>query len=542
MRGRLRDVAHVRLSRDPPLQGLVVSPVRDPSAPSFDAGQFRYWKPDAQERALNRLREYEQSGWKPFYCPDLACSGRPHILAVEERECPAPNGHKWTQFTDGWACEYCSVGGTPQDGWTHEHVRSDQRPPPWRPDWYTLLFRGGRGSGKTRAGSELTNRVTKIVPRIILIGGTTADVRETMIEGMSGILATAKPDEKPEWEPSKKKLTWPNGCIGLGFTAEEPDRLRGPESGYIWADEPAHWDYVEQCWANMQFGHRLGKDPKIVATTTPKPTKWVKAEIKKELTVNRVVSTYANLHNLSQTYYRNTIQPHEGTRIGRQELHAEVLEDVEGALWQWDFIHYATEARNLISVVVAIDPAGSTNPRADDTGIIVLGLGADGIIYVLADYTGKYSPAGWGKKAHDAAEEFAADAFVAEKNYGGDMVKHVLDSEAEKRTGVTPRVKLVESRRGKQIRAEPVVALYEKDLVRHVGKRGDLNDLEEEQTSWVPGEGPSPNRVDALVHGATHLYKKIGPSQVANPATLNRGLPIPGQRPQLRLVNGTSFR
>ena len=533
-------MARLRHQCAPPARGMVVWAVPDATQGDVhDVGQFRYWKPDAQARALNRLKEYDDSGWKAFYCKSRTCSGRPHIAPADNRECPAPNGHRWHLAKDGWACKVCAVGGTPIDGWTHDHARPDQRPPKWIPDWYTLLFRGGRGSGKTRAGSELTHRVTKKVPRIILIAATGYDLRETMVEGRSGILATAKPDEKPEWEPSKKKLTWPNGCIAQGFSAEEPDRLRGPESGFIWADEPAHWDLVDACWKNMQFGHRIGEDPKIVATTTPKPTKWIKALIKDPMTINRVVSTYANLHNLSDTYYRVTIQPHEGTRTGRQELHGEVLEDVEGALWQWEMLHYVDDAPSLVRIVVAIDPAGTANKRSDETGIIVLGFGDDKRVYVLADYSGKYSPGGWGKKAHDAAEEFAADAFVAEKNYGGDMVKHVLDTEAEHRVGATPRVILVTSRRGKELRAEPIVALYEKELVRHVGQRGALSKLDEEMCSWVPGEGPSPNRVDALVHGCTELVKNVGPMSIASPTQLPSGLvvPTPGQNvARLRLV------
>ena len=419
------------------------------------------------------------------------------------------------------------------DAWDFTHARVDQRPPRWKDDWLTLLMRGGRGSGKTRTGSEITNRVSKIVRRMTLIGATGPDFRATMIEGDSGILATARPGERPVWEPSKKQLTWPNGCIAQGYSAEEPDRLRGQNSGYIWADEPAHWDFVSECWDNMLFGLRKGDFPKIIATSTPKPTKWMKALAADPFTIDRVVSSYANLSNLSPVYKRTVLDPKEGTRIGRQELHGEILEDVEGALWNWELFHWVDEAPHMVRIVVSVDPAGTANKRSDETGIIVLGVGDDRKLYVLADYTDKFSPAGWGKKAYDAADRFAADAIVYEKNYGGEMVEHVLKQEAERRSGATARLIPVTSRRGKDIRAEPIVALYEQVRVFHVGKRGDLQKLEDEQTTWVPGEGSSPNRVDALVHGATELARRVMPAALASPTSLPD---LPPSRRHLRAV------
>lgn len=458
---------------------------------------FRYWKPEVQERALELLKARESSPWRPFYCPNANCDGSPH------------------------------------DNWDFQHARRDQRPPKWSDDWLVWLLAGGRGSGKTRTGAETTHRVTKIVPRIILIGSTGPDLRDTMVEGISGLLATAPPDNRPQWEPSKKKLTWPNGCIAQGFSAEEPDRLRGPQSGFVWADEPAHWPLAEEVWSNMLFGLRVrGKGnlpPHVVATSTPKPTKWMKALMTDQRTVTYRVSTYANLANLADTFKRVVLEKYEGTRLGKQELHGELLEDVEGALWNWDMFTWTDVAPALQRIVVSVDPAGTANKRSDLTGIIVVGIGFDKTLYVLADYSGRYSPAQWADKAVSAYEFFNADAIVAEKNYGGDMVRHTLENSSVAKTA-TPRVILVESRRGKALRAEPIVALYEKKKVEHVGERGTLSDLEGEQTEWVPGQGDSPNRVDALVHGITELAKHVMPVAMADPNKLLRNRTAPVNR------------
>lgn len=506
---------------------------------SVSQDAYKRWKPDAQQRALTALREAENVEWKPFYCPRKVCNGQPHCAVIEDDEnCPGMFGHEWrTQGTTTWVCRFegCSATGALTDAWAFTHARMDQRPPKWSDDWLTLLLRGGRGSGKTKTGAEITNRVTELTPRIILIGATGPDLRDTMVEGVSGILACSKPGKKPMWEPSKKRLTWPNGCVAQGFSAEEPDRLRGPQSGYVWADEPAHWGLVDEAWENMMFGLRLrgkrGMPPKCVATSTPKPTKWMKALAKAPDTVDRVVSTYANLSNLAETYERTVIARFEGTRTGRQELYGEILEDVEGSLWDWDMIRHVEEPpADLLRVVVAVDPAGTANKRSDETGIVTVALGSDRLIYVLSDRSGKYSPAGWAEMVFKEAEEWSADAIVAEKNYGGDMVRYTLENTgAKQRRMDVPGVKDVTSRRGKELRAEPIVALYEKKKVFHVGRRGDLNPLEEEQTTWVPHEGPSPNRVDALVHGITELAKNVMPAAVASPTSLRRMHPGGGR-------------
>lgn len=474
--------------------------------------------------------------WHPFYCTNAKCNGQPHVWPVDKRRCPKPYGHEWHRFEDKWVCAdprgrddktFCGVEGTLLDEWEFSHARTDQRPPRWKDDWLTLFMRGGRGSGKTRTGSEITNRVTELVPRITLIGATGPDLRKFMIEGESGLLATSPPGKRPEWEPSKKLLTWPNGCIAEGYSAEEPDRLRGQNSSFIWADEPAHWALVEACWDNMLFGLRKGDYPKILASSTPKPTEWVKSQLADPYTVDRVVSTYANLSNLSPVFRRIIIDRFEGTRTGKQELYGEVLEDVEGSLWKWEMLQYIDAAPELARIGIGIDPAGTANKRSDETGIIVVGLGHDHNFYVLADYTGKYSPEGWGSMANKQYIEHHADVLVPEKNFGEDMVTFVLENTLGKHNKeLMPHIVPVRSRRGKDIRAEPVVALYEKKRVFHVGESvadhpgglpmHSLEKLDDELCTWVPNEGPSPNRLDALVHVITELGKAVMPSALAS--------------------------
>lgn len=500
-------------------------------------GSFRHWKPEYQQKALDLVRQREQTPWHPFYCKNPTCNGHAHCRALDDRECPGPWGHEW-MLTATWQCRICQVSGEPIDEWLFEHARADQRPPGWSLDWLYWFLSGGRGSGKTRTGSEVTHRVTEMTSRIILVGPTGPDLRETMIEGISGIQATAPPGKMPVWEPSKKKLTWPNGCVGQGFSAEEPDRLRGPQSGFIWADEPAHYPDTQAVWDNMLFGLRVkgkkGFTPKVVATTTPKPTKWMKKTLAEVHTVTHRVSSYANLMNLDDIYKRVILPKYEGTRQGKQEIDGELLEDVEGALWNWDMFQWIPEAPELQRVVVGVDPAGTKNKRSDETGLITAGIGFDKCIYVLDDRTDKYSPARWADTSMSLYDDFKADALVPETTYGKDMVIHTLENSRVAKQ-LAPRIIPVDSRRGKEIRAEPIVALYEKRRVFHVGQRGDLAKLEDEQTTWVPGEGDSPNRVDALVHAVTELAKHVMPAAVSDPKRLLKDYQSPTSR-HLRAV------
>lgn len=453
---------------------------------------YKQWTPQAQERAFNQLQQATRAEWRPFYCRRDQCDGLPH------------------------------------GEWKWPHARWDQHPP--KGDWLTWLIRGGRGSGKTRSGSEWVHRRTKVSGRIALVAPTGPMGREVMVEGESGLLATAPPGQMPSWEPSKSRLTWPNGARATVFSAEEPDRLRGPQHHDAWLDEPAHMPLIEDVWSNLMFGMRLGKKPRICCTTTPIPSPWLKALMADEATISVVVSTYANISNLPPHYAKDILKRYEGTRLGRQEIYGEVLADVEGALWNYDMIEAhridPDDLPELDRVVVGIDPAGSANARSDETGIIIVGV-ADTDYYVLGDKSGKYKPGVWADRAVAALEQYEADVIVAERNYGGDMVRTTLEN-ADRHA----RIVDVESRRGKVIRADPIVALYERGKVHHVGP---LNDLEDQLVSWVPGD-KSPDRLDALVHAVTHLAKVAEPAAVASPRDLGRRM----DDRRLRLVRNTA--
>lgn len=446
---------------------------------TVDPDAYRNWTPAAQARALAALQAQRDDNWRPFYCGDRTCNGLPH------------------------------------DEWTWNHARSDQYPPTDL-DYLTWAITSGRGAGKTRTGAELTHQMTEVTGRIAIVGATGADVRDTMLEGESGIISIARPDRRPKYEPSKRRLTWPNGCVATTFSGEEPDRLRGPEHGYGWLDEPAHWALIQECWDNLLFGLRIGRKPRVLITTTPKPRPWLKALLKDPRTIHTVTSTYANLDNLAPTYADTVISRYEGTRLGRQELHGELLEDVEGALWTYDMIEpdRVPQAPPMQRVVIGVDPAGGATKSNDETGIIVCGVAA-GHLYVLADRSGRFSPYGWAQAVDAAFEEFGADAVVAETNYGGEMVTANL-----RNAGFPKRVIGVNSRRGKAIRAEPIVGIYEQHKVHHVGI---FTELEDQLTSWQPYEDrDSPDRLDALVHAATNLVGKSQLATVATPSQLRK--------------------
>lgn len=438
---------------------------------------------------------------------------------------------------------YCMRGrgcdGEPHDEYNYPHARSDQWPPAVK--FFVWALVGGRGSGKTRSGSEYIRKMTRYHGRIALVGATTADVRDTMITGESGLEAVfANAGEKIVWQPSKRLVTFPNGAIGKTYTGEEPDRLRGPQHGCAWLDEPAHFPSIDDVWSNLLLGLRIqGRvEPTIAVTTTPLPTEWMINLLDDPRTKSSRVSTYANLSNLADTFRDNVLAQYEGTRLGRQELHGELLLDIVGALWQNAMINSPDPSENITHesmdrIVVAIDPAGSTKDRADETGIVVVGKMGD-TAYVIADYTDKYSPNGWAKKALWAYDLFGADALVAEKNFGGDMVEANLRTEL-KDSGREARIIITTASRSKELRAEPVVGLYEQGRVLHL--RG-LEKLEKEMLRWIPGKGKSPNRVDALVWAVTELIKPVAPARFASPA--GRGLRAVGSTtPGLRrLPNG----
>jgi phage terminase large subunit-like protein len=382
--------------------------------------------------------------------------------------------------------------------------RKEQLPPPGA--WTTWLYLGGRGAGKTRAGAEwIRTRVQDgTSTRIALVGATAADVRDVMVEGESGLLAVAPEWDRPNFEPSKRRLTWPNGAIATLYSAEEPDSLRGPQHDTAWCDELAKWSRLAATWDNLQFGLRLGEHPQQMITTTPRPLKLLKEIIARSDTVTTRGSTYDNRANLAPAFFAEVIRRYEGTRVGRQEIEAEILDDIPGALWtraMLDRAVFAGSVPDLVRVVVAVDPSGTRGgDGCDSVGIVVAAKGPDGLAYVLADRTCSLSPAGWGRRVTDAANTYKADCVVAEANFGGAMVESVLRT-----AGVTQRVKMVSASRGKAVRAEPIAALYEQSRVRHVGAFPELEDqLCAFTTEGYAGEA-SPDRADALVWALTEL-------------------------------------
>ena len=387
-------------------------------------------------------------------------------------------------------------------------ARTAQLPPDG--NWRYWLILAGRGFGKTRAGAEWVRAQVQMGrKRIALVAPTTADARDVMVEGESGLLNICAADERPVFQPSRRRLVWPNGAKAFIYSAQEPERLRGPQHDAAWADELAAWANLQAVWDQLQFGLRLGPDPRLVATTTPKPLPLIKALLADPDCVVRRGSTYDNAANLSPAFIGRIVRRYEGSRLGRQELHAEVLDDAPGALWTYETLAAARTAKapDLARVVVAVDPSGSTGADDGDAqGIVVAGLGVDGLAYVLADRTCRLSPEGWGRRAVEAFDDFGADRIVAEKNFGGDMVRAIIQTVRK-----TAPVTLVSASRGKMIRAEPVSALYEQGRVRHVipdPAENALAELEHEMsratTGGYLGEA-SPNRLDALVWALTEL-------------------------------------
>lgn len=386
------------------------------------------------------------------------------------------------------------------------------RPSQIPPDglWDGWLIIAGRGWGKTRVGSEAVRAEVESgrSKRIGLIAETAADGRDVIVEGESGILTCSPAWNRPIYEPSKRRLTWPNGAIATLYDAREPDQLRGPQHDFIWFDELAKYRYSDAVFDQAMFGLRLGSLPRWIVTTTPRPI----ALIRRLLVQPGVKITRGrsgdNLSNISPTYQRNVIDRYKGTRLGRQELDAEILDDVPGALWSrrsLDEARVAT-APTLKRIVVGVDPAASSGEAANENGIIVAGIAENGHAYVIEDWSLRGSPDEWARKAVAAYRKNTADCLVAEVNQGGDMVVHTIQSVAD-----IP-VKKVRATKGKYVRAEPVSALYEQGRVHHIGV---MPELEDQMIAFTPeraadrSDGYSPDRVDALVWALTELFPDI---------------------------------
>lgn len=378
------------------------------------------------------------------------------------------------------------------------NARPNQIAPP--DPWTTWLILAGRGFGKTRTGAEQVRIWVKKYPFVNLIGATSDDARDIMIEGESGILAICPRDERPKYLSQKRQLIWPNGAKSLIFTADEPERLRGKQHMKLWADEFCAWRYPE-AWDQAAFGLRLGDNPQAIVTTTPKPTKALKELRADPGTVVTTGSTYDNQGNLAPTFLTKIVRKYEGTRLGRQELNAEILDDNPGALWKRKQIEdlRVAKAPSMRRIVVAIDPAAKKNPNSDETGITAEGMGFDGHGYLLADLSMRGTPEEWGRAAVNAYYELKADRIVAEVNNGGDMVEHVIRS-IDKNIPYMA----VHASRGKITRAEPISALYEQGRIHHVGC---FPVLEDQMCEYDPKTADwSPDRMDSAVWGFTELF------------------------------------
>lgn len=391
--------------------------------------------------------------------------------------------------------------------------RPEQKPPAVGTNWRNWLFMGGRGAGKTRAGAEWTrfSVLAGRMARVALVGPTLGDVREVMIEGPSGLHAIEHlGDKMPTYSVSRRRLEWPNGAVGLVFSAEDADSLRGPQFDAAWCDEIAAWPDGEAVWDMMQMGLRLGPFPRCVATTTPRPVPLVKRLVGGEAVVTRG-GTAANARFLSEAFMDHVQGKHGGTVLGRQELDGELIEDPKGAMWRrsdLDARRVRAAPEVFEDIIVAVDPPATSGASADACGIIAAGVvQAEGFgrrCFVLRDASEQgLRPLDWGARVAALAREVGASRVVAEANQGGEMIASVLES-----AGCDVPVRLVRAALGKRARAMPVAALYERGDVSHVGV---LAGLEDEMCRFgAAGFVGSPDRVDALVWAVTTLMLERG--------------------------------
>lgn len=404
-------------------------------------------------------------------------------------------------------------------------ARDDQLPPVTdKPVW---LVKGGRGSGKTRTGAEWVRaRVKAGSTRIALVAETAADARDVMVEGESGLLSVCSRYDfdargnfmgRPIYQPSKRRITWANGAIATTYSAEDPEQLRGPQHTDAWCDEVAKWRYYD-AWDQLMFGLRLGADPRAIVTTTPRANRLFKDILRDPGTVVTQASTYANRANLAATFFKKIVARFEGTRLGRQELTGDLVDDVPGALWSRDIIEsvrvrYERDMSPLVRVAVGVDPAVTSGEDADETGIVVGALGRNGHGYVLEDASMRSTPDGWGRRAVLAYDQHHADLIVGETNNGGEMVEMVIRAAAValhqegRRPNPHVNFKSVRASRGKVTRAEPISALYEQGRVHHLGMFADLEDQQCAFTTDFRKEtaGFSPDRLDAMVWALSAL-------------------------------------
>ena len=389
-------------------------------------------------------------------------------------------------------------------------------------DWNVWLVLAGRGFGKTRLASEWVREQARYTTtgqrRFALVARTAGDVRDVIVEGESGIMNVTPPSERPLYEPSKRRLTWPNGNVASLFTADEPDSLRGPQFTHAWGDEIAAWRQTPDAagmtaFDNLRVGTRLGAQPKILVTTTPKRTPLLYKLIEESKNGKVVItkgSTMDNAGNLSGAYLDTMLGVYEGTALARQELYGEMLEARDGAMWTEESIeasrHFAYPMSTPLRVI-GVDPSVAENPR-DECGIVVVASTAEHDLYkrqawVLEDASIHGSPEVWARKVVEMARKWGCPV-VAEVNQGGALVRNAINT-------IDPTIKVLEvhSKQGKALRAEPITMAYDQERVHHVGR--SMMDLETQMITWIPGEGKSPDRVDALVHALTALLIKPPP-------------------------------
>lgn len=383
--------------------------------------------------------------------------------------------------------------------WRGFNARPNQVAP--QGDWSTWLALAGRGFGKTEAGAQwVRERVASGARQIALVAETQKDLEEVMVKRL---LAIYPEGERPTARFKPVRITWPNGAVALGYNGTEPNQLRGPEFDTAWVDELAKYRYARETWDMLQFTMRAGNDPKVFVTTTPRPIQIIKDLIADKSTIVTRGSTFDNASNLAPQFLKNLKARYEGTRLGRQELNAEVLGDLPGALWSMatlDSYRLQSEPK-MGRIVVSVDPAVTNTEDSDYHGIIVAGMAEDKRGIVLEDASMQGGPAEWARRAVSLSRSWGADGVVVEVNQGGDMVAHTLRT-------IDPNLNIIEVRasRGKHVRAEPIAALYEQGRVAHVGSFPELeNEMTQMTTSGYQGDG-SPDRVDALVWAMSELF------------------------------------
>lgn len=392
-----------------------------------------------------------------------------------------------------------------------ETAREKQLQPAYK--HYIWLILAGRGWGKTRTGAQDIALYALRNPNTIsaVVAPTSGDLRRVCFGGPSGLVSIIPKEclsvtkDMKGYSSSISEIRLHNGSKIVGYAASEPERLRGPQFHRAWCDEVAAWRYPE-AFDQLMFGLRLGKNPQCLITTTPKPTKIIRDLVAREDVAVTTGSTFENEDNLAESALAMLRDKYEGTTLGRQELYAEIIENLEGALWTSALIDEArlpdNTEKELKQIIVAIDPAVTSNEDSDETGIVVVGKDLNNEYYVLEDVSGKYSPDAWAKKAINCYYDWSADRIVAETNNGGDLVERLLRG-----MDLNIPYRSVRATRGKLIRAEPIAALYEQRRVHHIGY---FPELESQMCSYIGETRPSPDRLDALVWGITELSRSKG--------------------------------